>query len=358
MASLATKKGLDINELLSSTYIPVKISPISPDYDNDGIPNEFDPKSEEVFDNRFELVNKYNADPYDLFPDYVLHGKEKYGESSDDYYDLLYDKWYNSEYQIAKRANNTEKMSEIKKKYLGTEVFEHVLSFAGLLLGEVSGINLERYLDKTLEHNEVEKLSPRVADLAIGDSKGGRFGFYTCMNLFFQCAEDTVIQGCNNKALSSKTTYHTLLPGSSIWNVNSKSFIEDYIIKSPKTIEEWDILLGLSDYSNAIVSDNISCYEKKRKIYYSAKVRYYILDLYDYTGLKYLGVLNNVGLACPYLYSSCKEMDLTWEKGARFPSYSSYSEVELHNTSYPNIQGANITFSFGIPPAFVELRSN
>ena len=52
-------------------------------------------------------------------------------------------------------------------------------------------------------------------------------------------------------------------------------------------------------------------------------------------------------------------MDLTWKKGARFPSYSSYSEVELYNTSYPDIQGADVIFSFSIPPVInYEQKSN
>ena len=90
-------------------------------------------------------------------------------------------------------------------------------------------------------------------------------------------------------------------------------------------------------------------------LHHKANVRFYLLDFYDYNKIRYIGDLQEAGLATPYLYSSCKEMEITWEKGKRMPKYNSYIEVNLWDeygmgTGVSGIDGIDIKCTNPISP--------
>ena len=338
--SLTEKKKISIDEFNQTYYTPFKSSPYTKDYDGDGLFDDEDPDPLNVFDNRFELVNKYDADPYELFPKNVLAD-----------YEIAYENWYNSEYQQAKRNNDTEKMKEIKENNIKDYVGINIIKLLGLDLG-TSGENLTTFLDNAVLKNAVVDLGEESADYFIGNSRGARYGFYTCMNLFFECAEKSIMPG-HSSAISTKTDPNYLLPGSIVCSPDEKD--SDTIFKLlkniPHTIDEFNILVTISAFQNAIVSKDVSCFMNDGNTYYNAKVRFYILDLYNYTGEGFAGPAEKIGFGEPYLYSAFKEMNITWKKGDRLPQYSNFYDVnlnEFNSLNKPKIDGIDFNQNFNV----------
>ncbi len=331
------KKKISIDEFNQTYYTPFKSDPYTKDYDGDGLFDDEDPDPLNVFDNRFELVNKYDADPYALFPKNVLAD-----------YEIAYEHWYNSEYQQAKRNNDTEKMKEIEKSFMADIETSKLAEKLGLAAGS-SGKNLKLFLNGNIQKNEVIDLGNSIADYYIGYSRGGRNGFYTCMNLFLNSAEQTVFPG-SSLSISSKNKDY-LIPGSEIIDVNDNIFKSIFQKKLPMSFDEVDILFSISCHEHSIAATNVKCFEENGETCYSANVKFYLLDLYNYTTEGWAAHLEENGLSEPYLMSACKEMKISWKKGQRFPEYDSFTDVKLRDEYtrdwQPNsskIKGANYNF--------------
>ena len=150
------------------------------------------------------------------------------------------------------------------------------------------------------------------------------------MNMLMSCSENILIPG---KSISIKTKQ------------NSPRLGIDYEGGSPlenfqnSTSAELDWYIAIGQGQNAIVSD-IKCYEDKNETYYTANIKYYLLDVYDWQkdeGESELYNLHLYGMCKSYMEYACYENTITWKKGSRYPEYNRVWDVDITKVKFEGI---------------------
>lgn len=171
-------------------------------------------------------------------------------------------------------------------------------------------------------------------DASIGGVRAQRFNYYKHMNMMMSCAENVLIP---DSEIIIKTRKNTSEFGI---NYEVDSLQSSY---SKFKSAEFDWYIAIGGGQNAIVS-GIKCYKENDEIKYTAKVKYYLFDVYDWQD-KAEEILYNL-----YLYGICKsfyehcyfENTITWSKGMRYPKYDDVWSVDISETEFTGINDINL----------------
>jgi hypothetical protein len=262
---------------------PTKTSPQDTDSDKDGIPDSKDAIPNEPFDPVFELTNSFETiDTNDNTASKEKKAKDCYGKATiEDMYainDIIY------------RARKDIKYG----RSLG------MIHFPGFLEHFLKNEGEDRYYYAT---EVVEKTS-------------GADYYDKYMNEVRALCESTVLD---------KLTFKTV-PSLSYSDFPATSFSNEDIVgillfeTNPSLATDWWLSIG-----NADAAISLECTKEGNT--YTATVRYYILDYYDWEkGSNAFGgfvtdgemfILHNVGKAKEFKSIGVYEKEMTWEKGER-----------------------------------------
>ena len=174
---------------------------------------------------------------------------------------------------------------------------------------------------------------------ALAETNPGRTRYYYNMNTFFDMVEKnamidhkydfSTVKNINKpgdfeeKGASKKTAWQTDYHEKGKYNINASM--------------DWWYTFGGAQ--NAL-SASVYCHRNENgKIVYTAKIRYYVLDVYDWseTDEKELYELHLAGVAKSFLDYGYYETEIEWDKGSRYPIPTGDLPINMDNISFDGI---------------------
>ena len=307
-ASESTRLGFEqymrnkkISDMLVSGAI--KIVPFSDkilydDNDGDGIPNKWDASPNTVIDPSFKMI--INSDNYKIdyliseaYQKVIMEGKENYKSIEADWNDGLKDELLNY-------------CGSLGGFTIFSRLFLHIDEFldSGIKLGATPhGANaLFHYLQNSGEDFFIPLAIP------LGLHKTQRTQYYNQLNSFFDMAEQTIKPGHIYSFVTTTTPDEK-------WSINygNRSAIYEQVA------DDWWLTFGGAN--NALIAD-VSCdKEADGKMHYTANIKYYIYDYYDWDNTEEdeLANLHKYGKAQNFRTIGSYSFTIEWIEGKRYP---------------------------------------
>ncbi|MBS7366024.1 MAG: VWA domain-containing protein [Oscillospiraceae bacterium] len=159
----------------------------------------------------------------------------------------------------------------------------------------------------------------------LGLVKTQRRQYYNQINSFFDMVEDTVKSG-NTYSFSTTTT-------------PDQTWFVDYHEKSADTqqiADDWWLTFGGA--YNALTAEVSSYLDVNNQMHYTAKINYYVYDLYDWDGKdeEELANLHKYGKAKSFRIIGSYSIDIDWIEGKRYPTAVN-DEYPLNITEFDGI---------------------
>lgn len=318
----AQKKALEYDDVKAIQYLPQKSAVNNPDTDGDGIEDAFDAEFLKKLNYMFTHIEDYDTKKAEDLMSKGYRNLISEGEAR-----------YNTKKATAADYVNVAKVMAI--------AFGGNTHFGALAEGIEWPPNLETLklgplptASKTMGHFGMNTGSDLVVDfpVAVGLTMTQRFNYYKHMNLFMEMAESTVNEGYTYEF----STISDAIDEDRYW-------INDFGERAALTHEiGLDWFYGVGGVQNALAA-KVKC-EKDANgmINYSAKIKYYLIDYYDWKGnTESLDSLHDCGLAKNFRTFGEYETTVKWAANSRFPNVYA-AQIDLSQNNFKGISDTNL----------------
>ena len=285
--------------------------PNNPDTDGDGIDDEWDMNPLVDIDPNFTVID--NIENYGI--DYLISDEyQKIMERAEESYDSIESDWNDG---------------------LKDEFINYLMSIGGATPLSMFVLEFDSNLSIGATPNGAEALFHYLQNdgsdvcvmlsIPLGLVKTQRKKYYDQMNSFFNMAEDTIKPGNTYSFATTKTPDET-------WFVN-------YHEKSAASLQianDWWLTFGGA--YNALVAEVSGFEGSDNKMHYTAKIKYYIYDYYDWDNENEKGLadLHKYGKAKSFMITGSYSFDINWIEGKRYPTTVD-GEYPLSTTEFDGI---------------------
>jgi|GEM_PF-3193815 len=312
------------NILDTTLVLPIHSNPAHKDSDGDGLTDDMDTKPlKKFYDEHFKLVDSYDYHYSNLI-------SERYREISEK---------TNSLYASIVGTKTENIAYSAKKELMGLMALGGFTPLSGIINNGLSSTGSTPNAAKILLHyigNSGEDYEIKNFAHAVALSYKQRFEYYNDMNYFMDMVEKNTIP--NNTYLFSTVTDKGRTWGVSYYGIYRSAIDVD-----------WYLTVGGGQ--NALVSE-VTCTKNEKGTYsYSAKVKFYLLDYYDWDSKdeSNANALHLYGFAQAFFSYGCYETIIEWTEGSRFPKYKFDSQVDVNELVFDGVNdwGLLLAYSFG-----------
>ena len=312
-------KPVEINGEVYKYYHVMHSNPDDDDTDDDGLTDDMDAEPRNIFNENFQLINDYNMDCMELYPDA---------------YRVKYNR-YSALYNTGSFSNEIEKL---KYEAIWSKVYALATGgktiISSTLVEDIKTLGATPNASKALLHflnNQGSLYYIENLSYAIAQTRQMRKSYYNLLNDYMNLIENTAVEG--------HTYLFSTVPNSG-YGVSYENVREN--------IAETDWWLTLGDALTGLISE-VECYEDNNMTYYKANIKFCVFDCYKWSGdssEEDLYNLNYYGLASIFKDYGVYETSIIWKKGARYPSVENNNEINISNFEFSGITDTNLTTAY------------